>query len=234
MAHRSVKKTRSPFWALLFVVSAACIVLHCGDGRLKSAKALLESGDFLAARAIYDRLATANPNDFAAHYGLGMTWCAEAIYKTEIGLADPDDWYPAVYQMTVASHLQSNAQVRRTLAILHFNLGACYKEMGEPQEAIRRIQDAVSYDSTLLKGYNLLGALYQDQGQFDNAENCYRRTLTLKPDYPMAHFNLGALSWSRGDFSAAEQHFRDAAALEPQNAYFQSWLAKAHAAAGGR
>ena len=232
MHYPAGKKSWSTLRSLVLTLIVACLCLHCGDGRLNADKALLESGDFLSARVLYERIAAAHPKNFAAHYGLGMTWCAEAIYKTEIGLADPDDWYPAIYQMTVASHLQASGEACRTLAVLHFNLGVCYKKIGQVHEAIRRIQQAVSYDSTLVKAYNALGALYQEQGDLDKAENSYRRTLLLKPDYSMAHFNLGALCWARKDFKGAEQHFLDAVAIEPDNSYFQGWLAKARVAGG--
>jgi tetratricopeptide (TPR) repeat protein len=222
------------FATLFLSLLTGALFLYCKDPDLTAAKTLLESGDYLAARAIYEKAASAHPDDFAARYGLGMSWCAEAIYKTELGLADPDDWYPAIYQMTVASHLQPSGEARRTLAILHYNLGACYKKLGQPRDALRRIKEAVSYDSTLLKAYNMLGALYQDEGDLDKAESCYRRTLLLKPDYAMAHFNLGALSWARNDFKGALQHFLDAAAIEPENSSFQGWLTKARTAADKR
>ena len=89
---------------LVLLLCLACMVPACRQERLATAKALLENGDFLAARKVYDRLLDKQPGDFAAHFGLAMTWCAEAIYKTEIGLARPQDWYPAIYHMTVAEH----------------------------------------------------------------------------------------------------------------------------------
>ncbi len=234
MPHASVKPRSLPLRSIALMCVIACCCSGCGKDRLSLAKELLEGGDFLAARKIYNRLAESRPGDYAAHYGLGMTWCAEAIYKTEIGCAVPQDWYPAIYQMTVAMHLDTSEEVHRTLAILHYNLGACYRKTGNREEAILRVQKAVSYDSTLLKAYNLLGALYQEQGDFDKADLSYRRALLLKPDYALAHFNRGALAWARSDYAAAEKCFQDAAACEPQNSYFTSWLAKAQAAAGGR
>jgi tetratricopeptide (TPR) repeat protein len=220
--------------SLLLSLCIACTFPHCRQDRLETAKSLLENGDFLAARKVYDRLLDKQPGNFAAHFGLGMTWCAEAIYKTEIGLAGPQDWYPAIYHMTVAAQLSTNDQVRHTLAIMHFNLGACYVKLGERDEAIQRISQAVAYDSTLLKADNLLGALYHEQGDFDNAERCYRRILRIRPDYAMAHFNLGALAWAKKDFPEAEKDFAEAVSCDPENAYFKSWLAKAHTSAGGR
>jgi tetratricopeptide (TPR) repeat protein len=222
---------RLRLFAVLCLTAFCCA--GCRKDRLTQAKELLEGGDFLTARKMYSRLVESCPDSYAARYGLGMSWCAEAIYKTEIGIAEPKDWYPAIYQMTVAMHLDTGTEVSRTLAILHYNLGACFKKAGNREEAIRRVRHAVSCDSTLLKAYNLLGALYQEQGDLDNADLSYRRALLLKPDYSPAHFNRGSLAWARGDYAAAEKCFRDAVTCEPQNASFSGWLEKARKAAAG-
>jgi tetratricopeptide (TPR) repeat protein len=211
-----------------------CCITGCVKDDLARGKKLLASGDFLSARKTYERIIRKLPENFEAHYGLGMSWCAEAMYKTELGLAAPQDWYPAIYQMSVASNFTTGDQAYRTLAILHYNLGACYRKNGRTDDAILRVQQAVSYDSTLLKAYNMLGALYQEKGDLDKADLCYRHALILKPDYAPAHFNRGALAWARGDAAAAEKCFADAVACEPQNAAFQEWLSKARAATGGR
>jgi tetratricopeptide (TPR) repeat protein len=231
MNHDTNKTNALSRQTFIVVLSIAALIFQCKNDNLKTAKELLEGGDFLAARELYERLVEKSPRDFAGHYGLGMTWCAEAMYKTEIGLADPDDWYPAIYQMTIAMHINPHPMARNTLAILHFNLGTCYKKMGNNDDAILRIQQAVAYDSTFFKAWNLLGALYHEQGNLAMAENSYRRAIILKPDYAMSHFNLGALSWARKEYAMAEKHFQDAVTLEPHNDYFEGWLAKAHAAA---
>jgi tetratricopeptide (TPR) repeat protein len=218
---------------LAVLCMAAACSLGCRKDRLSHAKELVENGDFISARKIYTRLSESNPDDYAVRYGLGMSWCAEAIYKTDIGIAEPKDWYPAIYHMTVAMHLDTGKEVVRTLAILHYNLGAAFNRAGNREEAIRRIRHAVSCDSTLLKAHNLLGALYQEQGDLDNAELSYRRALLLKPGYSPARFNLGALAWARGDYAAAAADFQNAVACEPQNASYAEWLAKARAAAAG-
>jgi tetratricopeptide (TPR) repeat protein len=157
-----------------------------------------------------------------------MSYCAEAMYKTGLGTAHADDWYPAIYHVTVASNLGAeSAEVRRTLAILHFNLGACHRKAGDRDAAIERIEQAVGYDSTLLKGYNLLGALYHEKGDFARAARCYERTLTIDPGYAMARFNLGALAWAQGNYDGAAEQFAKADSLAPGNAYFVEWLTKA-------
>lgn len=205
----------------------------CANRTVDRGYKLLETGNFLAARALFEQIVRRKPFQYEAHFGLGMTFCAEAIYKSDLGLAKPDDWYPAIYSMTVAMHLSDNQQVRQTLGILHFNLGACYKDAGNKGAAIDRLEQALSYDSTLLKAYNLLGALYHERGDWASAQRCYSAAIEIDPDYSLAHFNLGALAWARGDFPAALGSFEKAAALEPANTAFAQWCDKARRRAGG-
>jgi Flp pilus assembly protein TadD len=192
----------------------------------------MERGDFLGAQRLYALVLEHRPRDFTAHYGMGMARCAEAINRTELGLASPEDWYPAIYHMTIAAGIDSQPRALSTLAILHYNLGASYRRSGETDAAIARLEQAVAYDSTLLKATNLLGAMCHERGDFVKAARCYRRALAAHPDYPLAHFNLGALAWARGDFDAAKKRFERAASLAPGNGHFRQWLEKARKRTG--
>lgn len=223
--------------ATLFLIVVVIFFINFNTQSLRSVKKaniLLEAGDFLGARKIYERIVEKEPKNFSAHYGLGMSWCAETIYKTELGMAKPQDWYTAIYHMTIAMNLKKNDQVQKTLAILHFNLGTCYKKLNDPDAALKLIEQAVSFDPTLLKALNLLGAMYHERGNFEKAEFFYRKTIEVKPDYAMAHFNLGALAWAKGDYPGAVTCFQKAALLAPENTYFKGWLTKAHEQAGTR
>lgn len=202
--------------------------MSCSMHDLETANALLESGDFLGARRIYEMQYQDRPNSMEAHYGAAMSWCAEAMYRDGLGMNGQEYWFPAIYHMTIAYNLAQNKQmVRPTLAILHFNLGTYYHKQEKKEAAIDRLEQAVSYDSTLLKAYNLLGALYQELGDLDNAERCYLRAIVIQPDYAKAHFNLGALAWQRGRFTAALEHFGRARDLAPDNGHIASWYARA-------
>ena len=191
------------------------------------AQELMEFGDFLNARERYFLAIKQDPTSFAAHYGLGMSHCAEAIYKTELDLATPADWYPAIYHTTLASRLKHSNEMEKTLAILHFNLGAQYKKRGDNGAAIPRLEQALSYDNTLLKALNLLGAIYHQAGDFTNARLSYKRIIALQSDYAIAHFNLGAAAWAMGDFASAKKHFQQALLLDSGNVHFQTWFNRA-------
>ncbi|MBD3421945.1 MAG: tetratricopeptide repeat protein [Chitinivibrionales bacterium] len=216
----------------LMTASILLVIPSCTNTSLQSANNLLESGDFLAARRIYAKIAQKRPQSFEAHFGLGMTYSAEAMHKTDLSLATPGDWYPAIYHLSRAANLGTNEKVQQTLAILHFNLGAAYKKRGDADAAIERLEQAVSYDSTLLKAFNLLGTLHQQKGNLARALMFYRQTIKLQPAYAKAHFNIGSIAWAQQDFELARVHFEKALQLEPDNAYFRLWYEKAATRAG--
>jgi len=200
----------------------------CGtNNRIARANALLESGRFREARTLYQRALEREPDSYAAHYGLGMCWCAEAIHKTELALAQPGDWYPAIYHMTNAANRGAGEPARKTLAILHFNLGAAYRKEDRAEAAIARLEQALAYDSALTKANNLLGAMYHQYGNLKQAQKLYQRVIILEPDYAPGYFNLGAVAWARKDFAAARDYFNEAVRLAPQNPAFGEWLEKA-------
>jgi tetratricopeptide (TPR) repeat protein len=215
-----------PVPAAVFV-TALLLFAGCVRQDISRADQLLSSGDFLEARRLYERAVRHEPESFDAHYGLGMSWCAEALYRTELGLAVPDDWFPAIYHLSRALGIRNDPHARATLAILHFNLGSSFRRRGEDALAIERLEQAVSYDSTLIKAHNLLGAIYHEHGRYDQAVRCYRCVLKNSPGYAMAHFNLGAASWALGDFRTARSHFSQAAEIEPHNTYYAGWVKKA-------
>jgi len=203
------------------------LISGCSKDQYRTAHMMLQAGDFLSARKIYNRIVDRNPADFEGQYGLGMTWCAEAIYKTELGLAEPDDWYPAIYHVSLGANIRNGEEVRKTLAVLHFNLGACYRKAGNTTDAIERIEQALEYDSTLTKALNLLGAMYHEEGNLEKAEDCYLHVVELHPDYALAFFNLGAVAWAKDDFPSAQRDFSQALSLDPGNEYYKMWLSRA-------
>lgn len=211
-------------------------VFRCANDDLGKAAALQDAGDYLGARPRYRRVVRRNPGMFAARYGLGMTWCAEGVFRSRLGIDARREWYRAIYHMNLALRgAADTAEVARAqgmLSVLYFNLGTYHKRAGRPDAAISQLERAVSYDSSLLKGFNLLGALYHDRGDLESAMRCYREAIRIRPDYAMAHFNLGAAEWARGNYSRAAHHFAKADSLAPGTTYFRQWRQRAARRAG--
>ncbi len=232
MNNMQINRIKSFITYTIIILAGIIVILfllqYSESGReLKKGNALLEAGDFLGARKIYNRTIERDPENFSAHYGLGMSWCAETIYKTELHLAEPQDWYPAIYHMTIAMNMKENRQVQETLAILHFNLGTCFKKENDFSTAIKLFEQAVAYNPGLLKALNSLGAMYHEMKNYFQAEFYYKKAIGIQPDYAMAHFNLGAVAWAQGDYSRSAKFFQEAVSLQPENTYFTNWLTRA-------
>lgn len=211
------------------MVSLLCLVFlyGCGLSELPRADRLLEEGNYRQARTIYARQAMHQPRNFRAQYGLAMSWCAEALQKSELGFGTPEDWYKPIYHMNLAFSIGAGEKAGRNLAIFHYNLGAAFHREENIEQAIERLEQSVSLDSNLLKAHNLLGAIYHQRGNLGQAERCYSRVIKIQPQYAMAHFNLGALAWARGDYQSSLDYFEEAATLAPNNGHFLLWAENA-------
>ena len=229
-------RTVSVYVGIAAVILAVGAAVRCVNDDLGKAAALQDAGDYRGARPLYRRAVRRSPGLFAARYGLGMTWCAEGIFRSRLGIDARRQWYRAIYHMNLALRGAADtveaARARDMLSVLYFNLGTYHKGAGRRDAAIAQLERAVSCDSSLLKGFNLLGALYHERGDLESAMRCYRRAVRVRPDYAMAHFNLGAAEWARGNYEQAALHFAEADSLAPGTTYFRQWLARASRRAG--
>lgn len=213
---------------LLWIALVALVFFNgCGTAELSRADRLLEKGYYREARYRYEKYLRTHPEQFRAHYGLAMSFCAEALQRTELGLGVPEHWYLPVYHMNEAFKAGAGEKARKNLAIFHFNLGASYHRLKRFDDAIQMLEQSVDLDSMVLKAHNLLGAIYHQRGNLGQAQRCYQAVLDIEPHYAMAHFNLGAVFWARGDFDAAVTYFQAAVSHAPHNGHFLLWLEKA-------
>ena len=87
---------------------------------------------------------------------------------------------------------------------LLFNLiGACYKEIGQLEGAIKMFNIALSINSNYAEAHFNLGVIYHDLGRLDDAVDCYSRAIAINPNYPDAHNNLGTSLYDLGQLQAS-------------------------------
>lgn len=85
--------------------------------------------------------------------------------------------------------------------------GKALLESGEPVEAVRRLETAVSLLQTNAMAWNYLGLAYHHAGQFTNALQAYARAARLDKDLAEVHFNLGCLWMGQERTDAARNEF---------------------------
>lgn len=87
---------------------------------------------------------------------------------------------------------------------LLFNLiGACYKEIGQLEGAVKMFRVAISLEPKYAEAYFNLGSVLNSLDQKDNAVECYKTAIKISPNYFEAHNNLGNLLIELGQLEPA-------------------------------
>ena len=100
---------------------------------------------------------------------------------------------------------------------LHFS-GLLASEVGQPEEAIRRIERSLELAPDVPDWHSNFGVLLQQQGQLERAAEAFQRAIALDPRHVNAHTNLGVLLRALGRFDEAEAAYRTALDIDPQHA----------------
>jgi type IV pilus assembly protein PilF len=91
-------------------------------------------------------------------------------------------------------------------ALLNYQLGVEYMQMGRLELAEDKLLRAISTDKGIPEAYNALGVLYEQRGQPGLAVEQYRRALDLQSNYTRARINYGRVlcATGQGDRGASE------------------------------
>jgi tetratricopeptide (TPR) repeat protein len=91
---------------------------------------------------------------------------------------------------------------------LLFNiLGACYKSIGETENALKMFETATKIKIDYSEAHFNVGVVRQELGRFDDAIESYKNVVAIKPDYFDAHNNLGIVYLEAKEFDNAINHF---------------------------
>ena len=136
---------------------------------------------------------------------------------------------PLQEQINSIIKLYSNGQIQDALdavetltkdypnePLLYNISGACYKEIGQLEEAFKSFQKAVALKPDYAEAQYNIGVTIHELGQVDSAIKCYERVLAIQHAYPNAHNNLGQILLESGQPDAAMSHFEWAVAYQPE------------------
>jgi tetratricopeptide (TPR) repeat protein len=98
--------------------------------------------------------------------------------------------------------------------LAHYNLGACYLEMGRMDDAIREYRATLRLDPEYADANLNLGVALTLQGRPTEATNCFAAVLRQKPDEPKALVNLGVALAALGEFDGALANSRRALEID--------------------
>jgi predicted Zn-dependent protease len=190
----------------------------------------LQSGDFAAAVAAYDKILARAPNDGDARAGL-----LDALK----GLSDGGDEGARSRGLALAKKLESDPRADAALQrhaeelVAQFQYGDAARDLsdgkrllalGDPRDAVTALERAVGKHGELEEAQYLLGVAYANPeiGKRDDARKSWKKA----PHVKEAQLALGTDAYEGGDLDEAVTRLKAAAALDGayQAAYYQLGL----------
>jgi Flp pilus assembly protein TadD len=174
---------------------------------LVKAKAEVDSSNYTAAQADYEKYLAQRPNDAAAHFDLGYVYTAQR--QTDNAISE--------YRKAVA--LDPKMQQAQ------LNLGLSLLSTG-PKAAIEPLQQVISLNYSFARGHYLLGVAEERSGDSATAEKEYVVAVKLDPSDPEAQAALGRAYLNDGKGANAEEQFRELLKLKAGDPEAEQGLAQ--------
>jgi Tfp pilus assembly protein PilF len=199
------------------------------DGLLRSA---IAAGRMVEAEFLLKKLAT-GPDHPAAKLALSRLLASQgnmdAALRLPIGILDahPDDvaaleQLASIYMdMGDAARLEPVAQrlvkVAPKSTWAHYYAASLFFLRNQPELAVRAARNAVAFDSTNAKAYNLIGAGLASMGNIDAARDAFEQSLKVDPREPGTYANLATLERQVGNRDRARRLFGEALLIDPSS-----------------
>ena len=96
-------------------------------------------------------------------------------------------------------------------------LGACYLDMGELEDAEKRLWSVLALDSSNAEAYHLLGVVSSQRERWDEALSFWERALTLEPHRPETLRKMGWIYRSMGERGLSTECLELCIRLQPRH-----------------
>lgn len=153
-------------------------------------------------------------DDPELHYFLGMAL---------EGLEQPREAIASYERVPETSSYYRSAGIHR---------GFLYHEIGESQEALKIMQEALEGEPDEPELYLFLGALYEEMESYDEAVATLQKGLELGSDTVRLHFRLGVVYDKVGNKDACIQEMRAVISEDPNHAQALNYLGYTYAELG--
>lgn len=131
---------------------------------------------------------------------------------------------PKLYQQALESAKQGHfeaaeEQFHELLALVpghvgaYCNLGAIYRQMGQPDSAIDCLLQGLNIDDSHPRLHANIGAAFFDKGMLGDAKTAFQKATELDPTLVEAHYNLALLCCQQEDLDHAWNHAKNASEL---------------------
>lgn len=160
-------------------------------------KIQLGNNEHEAAILTLKRILKKDPNDYAAHYNIGLS---------NFLLGKTDEATKSFKKVLEIKNDHHNSL---------FNLGVIMDEKDNVNEAISYFREAIEAKDDFIKAYNNLGIILSTQGRYMEALEVYVRGLKKNPEEASLYFNMGITLEEMGRYDDAESAYRNAIDIDP-------------------
>jgi len=189
----------------MLIIAALCAALAAAAGATETTPeaaaffndgvAQANAGKYEAAVAAFEKSLAEDPDLVEAHEWIGHILMLQGDYAGAI----------ARYQKIVARRPSTAAKV---------SLGLAYLQVGDLDQAVKTLENAVAADPGDPNGWNNLSLAYMRQGKIADARRAAEKALALKTDYAPAYVNLGNVQLREGNSDDAVASFGRALELD--------------------
>lgn len=229
---------RLGLWCLLAVfMLTGCASLKKNQDQAKKLRGLGEAylmeGNLPQAYSQLEKARQMNPKDPHVYYDLGLFFYQKgeydrAVRNYEKALKLKPDFATAINNLGVVYMSQQKWQqaidtlqpitenfAYATPHFPHYLIGQAYFHLGQYDQAISHLQEALSLQPTYVFARFWLGRLYRHSGVTDKAIDSLEKAVEQVPQFAAFHLELGLAYEAAGFFQKAKSAFAQAASLAP-------------------
>jgi tetratricopeptide (TPR) repeat protein len=188
--------------------------------------------DYRSEISLWQETAQSSPHKPHVHYELGKAYLAsgltdQAEQELVTTLELNAKHIPALIKMgelqiqrkEYAKALESYQElIRQNIKppVVNFNAGLALLKMGQPNEAVPYLEEAVAKQPGIATWHLTLAQAYHKSSQLQKSLKHYRASTTINPVQPVAHNEMGMLFWDLKSFYFADAAFQKAYQLDNQ------------------
>lgn len=224
--------------ALLLILSPALALAQGGDSyetERQRASQLLDTGKFIEALPIFEKLSRERPTDAGVMFGLGFSMLAQAntdkdmearkqgriraravlIRAKELGFDHP--LLQSILESLPASGETAEAFSKNKEADLAMQEGEAAYVQGDVDKALAAYQRALQHDPQLYEAALFAGDMYNKKNQPERAAEWFARAIKIDPDRETAYRYWGIGLMKQDKRMEARDKFIEAFITEPFN-----------------
>lgn len=217
--------------------SAVAAHPRCARAQAAFGAALMERGRYAEAMPHLDACLEVLPLEGSKHRLRGLS--LGALFNRAVCSYEMEEFDEALRDLEVLLQEKDafGKEIRgqEKAALIDFNLGGIYYRLGREEDAIRRYQEALKFESSrdlaaqMREAHLHLGKIYYNRGEREEGVRELHRALELTPDHPRQlriRFDLGEAYRKMERYADAEAVYREALLRDPGSSEIRYRLAQ--------